>query len=165
MTKLNYLLVVIVAFIFLYLLLSLVGVVFISITEILSYCMITLGIFLVYFESIRKNIVLIFLGSVLFLLGIYFLVVEQFNLHTSGEVTIPLILILCGTGLLNVYIVMLEKKLILIFSVVLLTAGLTLISLQSHLGLGSFLISILSVLNYLWPVFILAVLIILLIKK
>jgi hypothetical protein len=127
--------------------------------------MITLGIFLVYFESIRKNIVLIFLGSVLFLLGIYFLVVEQFNLRTSDDVAIPLILILCGTGLLNVYIVMLEKKLILIFSVMLLTAGLTLMSLQSHLGLSSFYTSILSVLNYLWPVFILAVLIILLIRK
>jgi len=165
LTKLNYLLIIIVAFIFLYLFLSFAGVVSTSITEILSYCMITLGIFFVYSESIRKNIFLIFIGSILFLLGIFFIVVEQFNLHTSGKVAIPLILILCGTGLLNVYIVMWERKLILIFSVVLITAGITLLTLQSHLSLISFLGSILLVLNYLWPVLVLALLIIILIRK
>lgn len=165
MTKLNYLLIIILAFIFIYLLLLIAGVIATSLNEILSYCLITMGIFFVYYESTRKNIFMIFSGSVLFLLGIFFIIVEQFNLKTSDSIAIPLLLILIGTGLLIVYIVAVGKKIILVISVIGLTAGITVLTLQGHTQPDTFLKSILSVINYLWPVFVLTLLIVILIRK
>jgi hypothetical protein len=109
--------------------------------------------------------VLIFSGSVLFLLGIFFIIVEQFNLHTPDSIVIPLLLILIGTGLLIVYIIVTGKRLILLISVIILTVGITMLAFQSHIQVNTFLKSILPVVSYLWPVVVLALLIFVLIRK
>jgi hypothetical protein len=77
----------------------------------------------------------------------------------------PIILILAGSGLFVVYLTSRLKKYILIISVILLTVGVTLIIAQSHIKFGSFIQSVLPVLNFLWPVIIIAALIIILASK
>ena len=163
--KLKYIAVIIAAFVILSLLLSVVGIISTTISEILSYSLIITGIYFVYSESVKENIILIFIGSEVFLAGTYFLIVDYFNLQMSEEMIVPMILISTGSGLFIVYITVKVKKIFLIVSILLLSVGITFLLVQSHFKPGSFLQSVLPVLNFLWPVFIIAALIILLVRS
>lgn len=159
MIKLNGLALIVVLFILVSFLLSVFKIISISITDILSYSLLIIGTALVYGETIRKNMVLVFLGSTIFLLGVYFLVSENFNLNISEGMSIPIILILAGSGMLVLYISSSTKIIFLIVSIILLSAGLTLFIAKTHFNLSLFLQSMLPILNFLWPVLIIIILI------
>jgi len=163
--KTNYITVIIIAFIVISMLLSLIGVISFSFIEILTYSVMIIGIYFVYSEVSEGNIFLVFLGSVIFLAGIYYLVVDYFNLQMMNGIIAPIILILAGSGLFIVYITSRLKKYILIISVILVTVGVTLIIAKSHFKFDSFIQSVLPVFNFLWPVILIAVLIIFLVRK
>jgi len=157
--KLNDLAVLIVLFIIVSFLLSVFKIISITLTDILSYSLLIIGIALVYGETIRQNRLSVFLGSIIFLLGVYFLVSENFNLNISDGMIIPIILIFAGSGLLVLYISTSTKIIFLIISIILLSAGLTLFIVNTHLGFSSFFQSVLQILNFLWPVIIIFILI------
>ena len=56
------------------------------------------------------------------------------------------------------------KKIVLLVSVILLSAGLTLLLVDSSWKLGSFIQSVLSVVNFLWPIAIIIVILVLLLR-
>ena len=162
--KLNDLAIIIVLFIIVFFLLSILNVIDISLTNILSYALLIIGIALVYGESIRQNRISVFLGSIIFLLGVYFLISENFELNNRDGMSVPIILIFAGTGLLVLHISTKTKKIFLIISIMLLSAGLTLLIMNSHLSIGSFIQSLLPVLNFLWPAIIILIVIALFLK-
>mgnify|MGYP003423040443 FL=1 len=162
--KLNDLAIIIILFIIVAFLLSILNVIDITLTNILSYALLIIGIALVYGESIRQNRISVFLGSIIFLLGVYFLISENFELNNSNGMSLPIILIFAGTGLLVLHISTKTKKIFLIISIILLSAGLTLLILNSHLSIGSFIQSLLPVLNFLWPAIIILIVIALFLK-
>jgi len=162
--KLNDLAIIIVLFIIVAFLLSILNVIDITLTNILSYALLIIGIALVYGESIRQNRISVFLGSVIFLLGVYFLISENFELNNRDGMSIPIILIFAGTSLLVLHISTKTKKIFLIISIILLSAGLTLLIMSSHLSIGSFIQSLLPVLNFLWPAIIILIVIALFLK-
>ena len=102
--KLNNLAVIIVLFIVIAFLLSTFKVIDLTLTDILSYSLLIIGIPLVYGESIRQNRVSVFLGTIIFLLGVYFLISENFELNNRDGMSVPIILIFAGTGLLVLHI-------------------------------------------------------------
>jgi len=162
--KLNDLALIIVLFIIVSFLLSILNVIDITLTNILSYALLIIGIALVYGESIRQNRLSVFLGSIIFLLGVYFLISENFELSNRNGMSVPIILIFAGTGLLVLHISTKAKKIFLIISIILLSAGLTLLIMNSHLSIGSFIQSLLPVLNFLWPAIIILIVIALFLK-
>jgi hypothetical protein len=162
--KLNDLAIIIVLFIIVAFLLSILNVIDITLTNILSYALLIIGIALVYGESIRQNRLSVFLGSIIFLLGVYFLISENFELNNRDGMSVPIILIFAGTGLLVLHISTKSKKIFLIISILLLSAGLTLLIMNSHLSIGSFIQSLLPVLNFLWPAIIILIVIALFLK-
>jgi hypothetical protein len=162
--KLNHLALLVVLFIIVSFLLSIFKIISITYTDILSYSLIIIGIALVYGESIRQNRLSVFLGSIIFLVGVYFLVSENFELTNSVGMTIPIIVILAGSGLLVLHISTSTNRIFLIISIILLTAGLTLLLMNSHWSIGLFIQSFLPVLNFLWPALIILMLIVLFLK-
>lgn len=162
--KLNHLAILVVLFIIVSFLLSVFKIISITFTDILSYSILIIGIALVYGESIRQNRLTVFLGSIIFLVGVYFLVSENFELTNSVGMSIPIILILAGSGLLVLRISTSTNRIFLIISIILLTAGLTLLLMNSHWSIGSFIQSFLPVLNFLWPALIILMLIVLFLK-
>ena len=150
--KLNDIAIAIAIFIIVSLILSLLNILSISFTNVLSYSLIIIGIALVYLEVIKQNRLLIFIGSVVFLTGIFFLITENFEVTATSGMRLPFILIFSGSGLLMVHISKPTKKIILLASVILLSAGLTLLLVDSHWKFESFIQSVLSVINFLWPV-------------
>ena len=162
--KLNDIALAIAIFIIVSLILSLLNIISISFTNILSYSLIIIGIALVYIEVIKQNRLLIFIGSVAFLTGIFMLITENFEVNTTSGMRLPFILIFSGAGLLMVHISTPIKKIILLASVILLSAGLTLLLVDGHWKIGLFLQSLLSVVNFLWPIAIIIVLLIFLMR-
>ena len=162
--KLIDLAIIIILFIIVAFLLSILNVIDITLTNILSYALLIIGIALVYGESIRQNRISVFLGSIIFLLGVYFLISENFELNNRDGMSVPIILIFAGTGLLVLHISTKTKKIFLIISIILLSAGLTLLIMNSHLSIGSFIQSLLPVLNFLWPAIIILIVIALFLK-
>lgn len=163
--KLNDLAIIIVLFIIVSFFLSIFKIIPITLTDILSYSLLVIGIALVYGESLRQNRLTVFLGSIIFLLGVYFLISENFNLNISGGTSISLILILAGSGLLVLHISTSTKIIFLIISIIFLSAGLILLIVYSHWSFGSFLLSVLPILNYLWPVLIILFVLVILLKN
>ena len=164
MMKINELTIVILIFLLLTILLSILKIVNLSFSDILSYLMITIGAILVYSETIRQNKVLVFLGSEILLLGVFFIITENFNVDLTSSVSIPIILIFAGSGLLIVYISTSTNKYILLGSAVLLSVGLTLLLIKSHWGVGLFIKSLLPVLNFLWPISLIILILVLLLR-
>ena len=152
--KLNDLALIIILFIIVSFILSLFGVISFAFTDILAYSLLVIGTALVYTETIRQNKLSIFLGTVIFLFGVYFLVTEKFNLNLGEQFYIPVALLFCGSGFLLLYILTSVRKVYLIGSLVLITSGMTLLLVSSNLAIKSFFYSLLPVLEFLWPVII-----------
>lgn len=152
--KLNDLALIIILFIITSFILSLFDVISFAFTDILAYSLLVIGIALVYTETIRQNKLSIFLGTVIFLFGVYFLITEKYNLNPTGEYYLPILLIFCGSGLVMLYILTSAKVIYMISSLILISTGLVIIALNSHLAMRSFFHSILPVLQFLWPVLI-----------
>ena len=83
--KLNNLALVTIMFIIISFILSAFDIISIELTEILAYSLLVIGIALVYTETIRQNRVSVFIGSIIFLFGIYFLITEHFNLNIGED--------------------------------------------------------------------------------
>ena len=162
--KLNDLALIIVLFIILTFLLSVFNIISIVLTDILAYSLLVIGIALVYTETIRQNRPSVFLGSIIFLFGVYFLITENFNLNLADAVYVPIILIFGGSGLLMLYISTSTNKIFLLISIIFLSTGIVLITANSHWGIRSFILSILPVLNFFWPVMIIFLILIFLMK-
>jgi hypothetical protein len=152
--KLNDLTLIIILFIIVSFILSLFGIISFAFTDILAYSLLVIGAALVYTETIRQNKLSIFLGTIIFLFGVYFLVTEKFNLNPGEEYYVPIILILSGSGFLLLYTLTSVQKIYLIGSLLLITSGMTLLVISSNLAVKSFFFSILPVLEFLWPVII-----------
>jgi hypothetical protein len=163
--KLNDLAIIIILFIIVSFFLSIFKIIPITLTDILSYSLLIIGIALVYGESLRQKRLTVFLGSIIFLLGVYFLIAENFNLNISEGMSIPLILILAGSGLLVLHISTSTKIIFLIISIIFLSAGLILLIVYSHWSFSSFLLSLLPILNYLWPVLIILFVLVILLRN
>lgn len=162
--KLNDLALIIVLFIIITFLLSVFNIISIVLTDILAYSLLVIGVALVYTETIRQNRPSVFLGSIIFLFGVYFLITENFNLNISDAIYVPIILIYGGSGLLMLYISTSTHRIFLLISFIFLSSGITLIIANSHWGIKSFFLSILPVLNFLWPVLIIFLLLIFLMR-
>ena len=162
--KLNDLALLTILFIIISFVLSAFDIIPVELTDILSYSLLVIGIALVYSETLRQNRLSVFVGSIIFLFGVYFLITENFNLNISEDFYIPLILIFGGTGLLILYITIVTHKTYLYLSLIFLSAGIAIIVSKSHWGLKAFFLSLLPVVNSLLPVVIIFLFIIFLMR-
>jgi hypothetical protein len=152
--RLNNSALLIILFIVLVFLCSFFGIISVSLTEIISYSLLIIGISLVYNETIRQNRLSVFLGSIIFLLGVYIIVLENFNLNLSERLSVPTILFFAGSGLLVLHISTSTKIIFLVLAAFFLSAGVTLFIINSHFHINTFVQSILLISNILWPVLI-----------
>jgi hypothetical protein len=83
-----------------------------------------------------------------------------------GEgMSIPIILIFAGSGILVFHIVTSTRLIFLIVSIICLTSGITLFVMNSSWSFKTFVHALMPVLNYLWPISILIVVLVLLLRR
>jgi len=162
--KLNGLALIIVIFIIISFILLAFDIIPVSMTDVLAYSLLVIGVALVYTESIRQNRLSVFIGSIIFLFGVYFLITENFNLKTNENFYVPIVLIFSGSGLLILYISTATQKVFFYLSLIFLSAGITLMITNSHWKVSTFFNSILPVIEFVWPVMIIFLLLVVLMK-
>lgn len=163
--RLNQIALIVIIFIIVSFLLTIFGVLPVTLIDILSYSLLIVGIALVYSEGIRQNGLSVFLGSVIFLIGVYVLITENFSLNINKEISVPIILIISGTGLLVLHIISSTRIIFLLISIACLSSGITLMIVDSKWSIRTFTHSVMPVLNYLWPIIIILAVFVLFLRK
>ena len=162
--KLNDLALIIILFIIVSFVLSLFNIISFVFTDILAYSLLVIGVALVYTETIRQNKISVFIGTIIFLFGVYFLITENFNVIPREEFYLPIIFTFCGSGLLMLYILTTREKVFLIGSSILLITGTIILIFNSHLAVKTFLLALLPVLKFLWPILIIFLILVFLMR-
>jgi hypothetical protein len=145
--------------------LSGIGIINISLSEILYFLLITSGIGLVYSGSENKNNIIIFSGTVLFLFGIFFLTKLNFNVKIEDTDYIIIALLILSAGLLIIFINNMQKKVSLVGFIVLFVLASVLIAAQTKFELERFFGSITEIVSIYWLVIIIFILIVALLKS
>ncbi len=140
--------------------LSGIGIINISFSEIVYFLLITSGIGLVYIGSENKTSIIIFSGTALFLMGVLLLTNLNFNVKIEQTDYVTIALLITATGLLMVFINNADKKVILVTSLILFATSLTLVITQTNFKLDRFLFSVKQLFNIYWPVILICILIV-----
>lgn len=153
------------SFLFAMFFLSGIGVLDFSATEILCLLLIVSGTGLVYIGLGDKVDVVVFSGTVLFLIGTLLLTNLNFEVKIESTAYIPIVLLISAVGFFMIYINSPFRKLNLLISMLLLISALTLIFTQTKFEPGGFVQAILPLLNIYWPAIVIFLLLVILLRK
>jgi hypothetical protein len=153
------------AFLLVMFLLSGIGVLQFSAIEILCLLLIVAGIGLAYIGLGDKADVVVFLGTVLFLIGTLLLTILNFEVKIENNAYLPIVLLISAVGFLMIYINGPSRTLNVFISLLLFISASTLILIQTKFELGGFVQAILPVLSIYWPAIIIFILLVILLRK
>ena len=146
-------------------LLKIVGIINISYTELAGYALIFYGIGTVYISMGKKKRNLLFMGAVLFLIGVELIIVNNYDFLSLSNVVLPSIFFILGTAFMILFIDDLSNRLLLVISIIFLISGIFFFAKLGTFNFSNFLKSTLSITLKYWPVIIIVTALILLLKK
>lgn len=152
-------------FLVLSILLKIVGIINIGYTELAGYVLIFYGIGTVYVSMGKNRKKLLFIGAVLFLVGVELFITSNYDFLKLSNIVLPSIFFILGTAFLILFIDDLPNKLLLAISVIFLISGIFFFTKLGTFNLNDFLKSTLSISMKYWPVIIIVTALILLLKK
>ena len=138
-------------------LLSITGIIRISFFEIISYASILLGLNIFYNSLNKHNRVGVFIGSLIFQLGTIAFVFTKFEILGFGRIIIPTLLFVIGFSLLLTNLAKYISMMANIISIVMITAGITLIINRSSTNLQLYLSSVYAILKNYWIIILAAI--------
>ncbi|NWF89698.1 MAG: hypothetical protein HXY50_09595 [Ignavibacteriaceae bacterium] len=145
--------------------LKIVGIIRTDYIEIASFVLIVLGIGVVYSSMGKGGKKLLVGGVIAFLVGIELFITHNYEFSKLSNIVLPSIFFILGTAFLVLFIDDLSNKLLLIISLIFLSAGLYFFNKLGSLNISAFLNSVLSItINY-WPVLIIFTVILMLLNK
>ena len=145
--------------------LSVMGVLDFSAIDILCLLLIVAGIGFVYIGLGDKVDVIVFLGTVLFLIGTLLLTILNFEVKIENAAYVTIALLILAAGFLMIYINGPSRKLNILISLLLFISASILILVQAKFDLSRFVQAILPMLNIYWPVIIIFFLLVILLRK
>jgi len=137
-------------------LLRIVNLISLDPAELYGYGFILYGIATVYTTFGEENRTVLFIGSVVFLVGIAISLPVHFDIIGISHLYIPAAVLIGGISLLIVYIDDLKNKVILTGAVILIIAGIVLIFISGKIYGTTFLKSIPDFIAVYWPVLLIA---------
>ena len=133
--------------------------------EILSYTFIFYGLSSVYVSIGRNKKLRLFIGSVVFLIGIVFFIFIYFDIFYSTKIIFPSVLLIFGISLLMMFIDNPADKAILFISLIFILLGIVFSMSVGTMRINSFLFSFYHILLKYWIVILIAVVIIMAIRR
>jgi len=145
------------AFFIFILLLWLIGFVNSSLLELLSYFSLALGIsiVLISFGNDKKGI--LFSGTIIFLLGLIFFILNNFDFDQTNNLMIPAFLFILGTGFFVLFLDGFSNKKNLILSALFWLTGFIFILFLGEFSISTFTASLKDVAFSFWTVILLVV--------
>ena len=132
--------------------LKLLGIINVENTELLGYAMIFYGINLVYTSFGKKKRGILFTGTSLFLIGLLFFLINNFEFINEKEIIFPSILFIAGISFLMLYFDDTSKKNFFLISATLIFAATTVTALLGSITVALFLNAIIKITVKYWLV-------------
>jgi len=146
-------------------LLNFFEIVYVSGNEIFGYSFIILGSSLTYTAFNQKNKIVAFIGTATFLSGVLLIILYKFDIYIQQDFILPIILIIAGCGLLMTYLADLAKRILLLLSLIFLSAGFTLLIFQKSFDFDIYYKSVLSLATVYWPIIVIMLFVIIIINR
>jgi hypothetical protein len=147
------------SFLILAVIFKIIGLLNLNNEEILAYTFIFYGISSVYLSLGRDKKFRIFLGTVVFLIGIILFVLNNFDINNISKIIFPSILFILGIGFLMLYLDNINDKAMLYISLIFILTALVYSITIGSMKLGLFIYSIHHVILKYWIVAIIALII------
>ncbi|HVO75991.1 MAG TPA: hypothetical protein VMT35_18350 [Ignavibacteriaceae bacterium] len=144
---------------------KLFGIIDYSAGEIIGYIFIIYGLALVYTSMGKDKKLLLFIGSSLFLAGVFLFIINNFQLTGSSNPILTSIILIPGISFFILFIDDFSNKLFLILSAGFTAVGLLIIISTGSPTFSSFFSSILYIAVRYWPVVLIVIGIALIIKR
>jgi hypothetical protein len=152
-------------FLALSILLKLWGIIDFDNNEIWGYGLIFYGISLVYISFGNNQRGRLFIGSIIFLAGLFLFIISKFEFFQVSILIIPALLLIFSISFFMLFLDNLKDKTVLLISVIFFIAGTIDTLYNGEISISTFFDSILQItLNY-WPVVLIAIGIILIIHR
>jgi hypothetical protein len=157
--------VLLIAFSLVAFLLSGIGILNFSSVEILCFALIIAGMGLVYIGFGDKADLFVFSGTVLFLVGIVLLIILSFEVIIENTAYVLIILLISAVGFFMIYINRPSRKINVLISLLLFISSAVLILTRTKFEPTGFVHAIIPLLNIYWPVIVIFLLLVILLKK
>jgi len=146
-------------------LLRTIGLLFFSDYEITGYILMIYGLSLFYSSYITNNKYLLFLGSILFLTGVVFLISGSFELQNGEQLFIPASLFVLSISSVMLFLFDNKIRTPIYSAVILFAGGIGAMALISPYGLNNLIKNIFLFLDVYWPAIIILAAVILLVNR
>ncbi len=161
----NLIIVYLLIFISLLILLSSIGVISISNNELIGYGLITYGLSLFYSAYIEKKKLTIFIGSAVFLVGVLFFIMGNFEFENTDSIFVPAVIFILSISSLMIFLSDTNFKLGIYAAIILFTAGIGTLALMSTHGIENFITYTVDIFKIYWPLLIILLAVIALVNK
>jgi len=141
------------------------GLISVSNDELLGYVLIIYGLSLYYSSFIFSKKIPLFFGSSLFLTGVIFLLIGNFDLQDKERLFIPALLFVNSISSLMLFLFDKSKSISMYAAVILFAGGIGTLALFSPNGLNNFAGNLLSFSEVYWPVIIILTAVIVLVNR
>ncbi len=133
--------------------------------EILAYTFIFYGISSVYVSMGMNKRLRLFIGTVVFLIGIIFFVLVYFDIFYSSKIIFPSALLILGISSLMLFLDNTDDKAILFISLIFILLGIVYSASIGMMRLGSFLFSFYHIILKYWIIILITVIIVVIVKR
>jgi hypothetical protein len=161
----NLIVVYLVIFISVLILLRFIGVIIINNDELIGYGLITYGLSLFYSAYIESRKLFVFIGSTVFLIGVYFFIVGNFEFENTDKIFVPAAIFILSVGSLMLFLSDTGFKLGMYAAIILFTAGIGTLALMSPHGIENIITNTVDIFKKYWPVLVILLAVISLVNK
>ena len=161
----NLLIVYLITFLAALIFLRTLGFITVSDSELIGYGLMIYGLSIFYSSYIQRKKVVLFIGTGIFLSGVVFFLIGNFELFNVDQLLIPASLFIFSIGLLMVYLSDMSKKNMLYFALILFTTGIGAMVLVSTTGIDGYFENTLLITRIYWPVIIILFFVVVLVNR
>jgi hypothetical protein len=161
----NLLIIYLLTFLAVLIFLRILGIINISDSELIGYALMIYGLSIFYSSYIQRRKLLLFIGTGIFLSGVLFFLIGNFELWNIDQLLIPASLFIFSTSLFMVYLVDMSKKNMLYLALILLTAGIGAMALVSSTGVDGYFENTVLITRIYWPVIIILFFVVVLVNR
>ena len=142
-----------------------IGAVNISNSELIGYGLMIYGLSLFYSSYITRRKLLLFIGSGIFLSGVVFFLIGNFQLWNIDQLFIPASLFILSISFFMVYLFDRSHKSMIYFTLALFIIGIGVMALISKNGVGGYFENTLLITRIYWPIVIILFFVVALVNR
>jgi hypothetical protein len=142
-----------------------IGVINISNSELIGYGLMIYGLSLFYSSFIVRGKLFLFIGTGIFLSGVVFFLIGNFELWNIDQLLIPASLFIFSISFFMVYLFDWSHKSMMYFAVALFVVGIGVMALISKNGIGGYFENALLIMRIYWPIGIILFFVVALVNK